>query len=412
MATQQPIFGFTLESSSVTSVEYLPINTRRGSWETFSTEKPLVNIPTDGKFVKMNVRIDTAPGAAASGKKYTFALRVNDTPSGTITGEILETATEVTVTADHSITAADTVLVQCTPANTPNAFTKVNWNFIWEPTIDDEYLLLGNDPNALAPNATEYNKLECAEDSLWGSSEADALQLMPAAGTIKKLSCALASTPGAGESYVLTSRKNSSDQTLTVTLDNADFDKIDTSNSFSVAAGDLLTIKSVGSASANALRLRWACVFVPTTAGEIPFIAGSSNNTSSTATEYDYVSMGFLWDATIANHEIELVNETITLKALYAELASAPGSGKSYDFDILKDGVAEAGLNVEIADTATTGNATGQSIDIVDTEKIVLRLTPSAVPTTGDSYWGVVFSFGAAPPASNTKRSFSPMVIG
>ena len=407
MVTQQPIFCTSLNASHATATEYIGINSRSSSTWSATEIDHQTSIPTNGKFVKINIKIDTAPG---TGNSYQFALSVNGTASGTLVGSISNTDTTLTVIADQSISAGDLVSLESIPTSTPTTFSRIDANFIWEPTIDDEYLILGGSSDALSPSATEQINFECSSSQNWGG-ESDGQQVVAAAGVIKKFHAVLPSTPGASASYTFSFRRGfvTPGGSPTVTLDNADFDKIDTTNTVSVAAGDAITLRCVPASTPNALAVIWSCVFVPTTSGEIPILGGAANNIA-TSTENNTFGSQEAWTSTLANVDLEVYNETITLKAMYIELNGSPGSGTDYDFDVLKDGVVQAGLNINIADAATSGNATGQSIDIVSGEKIALEVVPTSTAFR-DAYWGLVFTFAAAPPAAQI-RSFVPMVIG
>ena len=69
---------------------------------------------------------------------------------------------------------------------------------------------------------------------------------MPAAGTIRNLTVLLVSAGKAGDA--VTVRKNATDQTLTCTYGTATSCS-DTAHSFTVAAGDKITVKLVTAAS-------------------------------------------------------------------------------------------------------------------------------------------------------------------
>ena len=76
----------------------------------------------------------------------------------------------------------------------------------------------------------------------------------PKAGTMKNLYCYLGTAPGVGEGVQFTLYKNGVGQTPTVTISNADVSGADVVNSFTVVAGDRLTvelIQSGASAAAN-----------------------------------------------------------------------------------------------------------------------------------------------------------------
>jgi hypothetical protein len=87
-----------------------------------------------------------------------------------------------------------------------------------------------------------------------GTNEAAKQVPMPIAGTIKNFYVRMSSAQPAGGSLVLTLRKNAVSQSVTVTFSNADganVTKSDTVNSFTVAAGDLISIQAANANTAN-----------------------------------------------------------------------------------------------------------------------------------------------------------------
>jgi len=409
LVTQQPIFFRSNNSSDATATEYNYIHGRNSTWITTRTSRECV-IPTAGKFKELNIKIDTAPGGSTV---WTFTLFVNGVASTALTGTISASGTTLTVTSDQAISQQDLVSLEVkATTGTPTNFTRIDGNLIWEPTIDDEYIILGTtNDNALAANATEYNFIETSVQS-WNGGDDNRRPMMPASGTMKNLAVTLSATPGGSDSYTFTLRKDASgDTSLTTICNDTDFSTIDTTNTPSVTAGDLLKIKVVGTATAATPFAMWGVVFVPTTSGEIPAIGGTQNNLDNSITEFNLFGQAAGMTATESDRDIELVNIGITVIAQYVEVSTAPGAGDSFIFDVNKNGTPETGVRVTISESNTTGNNTGATIVFVATDKINLQVDPTGTPaSSSDPYYGFVFTFGAAP-AANTKRSFIPIVI-
>lgn len=96
----------------------------------------------------------------------------------------------------------------------------------------------------LAGGATEYIGIGAS------ATEAQASIPWPVAGTIDRLFCALDVAPGAAKSIVFTARNNGADQSLTATVSGSNTSASDASNAFTVAAGDLVSIKAASGAGA------------------------------------------------------------------------------------------------------------------------------------------------------------------
>lgn len=81
----------------------------------------LVQTPARSQTItKLQVKVQTAPGAGGSGKKFTYAVRVNGVDSA-LTCDILNTATTCSATGSVTVNDNDLLDLSITPANTPTA---------------------------------------------------------------------------------------------------------------------------------------------------------------------------------------------------------------------------------------------------------------------------------------------------
>ena len=106
--------------------------------------------------------------------------------------------------------------------------------------------------------ATRYLRHGSAE-----TTEAVAYFVCPYAGYVNKVILQSGGTPGSGQTYTLTMRKNASDQAMTGQITNGNFEVTITANAFAVAAGDYIAVKLVGSASAANSSFRGCVVVQP-----------------------------------------------------------------------------------------------------------------------------------------------------
>lgn len=146
---------------------------------------------------------------------------------------------------------------------------------------DMEFLTLGTAGQALIVNAgataatwgvpTQRMPLGGVQDLTIGAStttyisynqvsnavEARRNYIMPMAGTIREMYVVMSGTQDASGSLVITMRKNGSSQTLAVTVaaGSGTGTYSDTSNSFSVSAGDLVSIQVTNNATATSARI-------------------------------------------------------------------------------------------------------------------------------------------------------------
>lgn len=84
----------------------------------------------------------------------------------------------------------------------------------------------------------------------------------PCSGTIKNLLASTDTTPTAGQTITITARKNGSDTTMTCQITSAGRSASDTTHTFTVVAGDLISIKVVSSASVGTRYTNMSLEFV------------------------------------------------------------------------------------------------------------------------------------------------------
>lgn len=104
-------------------------------------------------------------------------------------------------------------------------------------------LMTSYQTSMVVSNTTRYAAPNHRYTTGASSQDLDNQNIVPLAGTVKNLYVELTNNPGAYD-VVFTITKGGADQALTCTINNATTGN-DTSNSFAVAAGDLLGIKCV-----------------------------------------------------------------------------------------------------------------------------------------------------------------------
>lgn len=135
------------------------------------------------------------------------------------------------------------------PARVDAAVDALNAQGITFPFACDTFAIAG---------ATRYLRHGGAE-----TTEAVAYFVCPYAGYVNKVILQSGGTPGAGETYTITMRKNSADQSMSGQITNGNFQVTITTNAFAVAAGDYIAVKIVGSASAASSSFRGCVVVQP-----------------------------------------------------------------------------------------------------------------------------------------------------
>ena len=353
MPTKQFLISGTMDAPSVSATEYSSLlGDGNKVWTTTEANRESI-ISTPGKLSNFKVAVRTAPG---SGKSWTFTIRkaasgatmvdtdLSVTISGTATLSSLDTD-EVTVAAGERVTIA------ATPSGTPTSADAVYWTCQFTPDTDGETILLSNTSGA---SITTYSSL------IGGNTqgiEFNGQTLFPTAGTLKKFYVELTVAPGSTYSRTFTIRKNGVDQSLTVTISGTGITGNDIANTVSVAAGDKITIIHTYSGYPAASAAKFGITFLPDVQGEYIASATTSDPTDTTYVEYQHLNCGVsnLWGISFEWYQHNLAQAT-TVKKMYVNLSTAPGSGYSWVFT-LRDDLADTALVVTISNTNTSGNA-------------------------------------------------------
>jgi hypothetical protein len=404
MATVQVIMSGTFGDGSTTVVSYT--NMMGGGTSTFTTGATSRQsvMPVGGNFKNFQVQVQTAPG---SGKSWTFMVMRNGVTT-TLEVVIADTATVSSIDTDSAaFSAEDLVQIRCTPSGTPTAAASVYWSCEWVPTTDNDTIFLGHTESS---NPTDAVWLRPIGGGAPDTIETDAQILMPTAGTIDKFYVDLQAVPGAGTTRAFTVYKNGIAQTLTVSIADTSSQGNDSSNSFTVVAGDRVVIfheYALGIPASSITRVGMR--FVPTVSGEFIVCGTTDDALNSAATEYTDLTHG---DTTLTATEAEqssLCVSATTAKKIYVWLHIDPGSaaqGDAYSFT-LRDDVADTALLVQITADNTTGNAT-TDVSIAAGSLLSTKIVPINVPS-GNPKTSIAYLF--ATPAAGGGVVESRLVL-
>lgn len=366
-------------------------------------------IPTAGTLRKLRIKLVDSAGAAVSpgtGKSYTFTLRVDGVDT-TLTLTLSDAQTGGSNTSSLSavtVAAGDRVTVKAAWANTPtNVYVK--WNVEFESNTAKESIVLAI--------ATLFSKTVATQYSAWGgngrdTTEANVYEIVALPGVIKKLHIHLraAPDPSGSDGLIITVRKNGVDTSLTVTVTGDNQDGSDTSNSFTVAAGDRITFKKTlsGTPPAGSVVVEIGAVFLADNDGNSPLANGAGDIALNTvAAAFNNLMWWTETWKTTDEEEFQQLLPDCKLKSLYLRLSASPGSGKSWGVVVRKNGV-DTALSVTISDTDTTGNNITDIIDFAEGDYVSFKVTPSETPAAAHLHWGLVFVIPVTYPAGGLTR--------
>jgi len=249
----------------------------------------------------------------------------------------------------------------------------------------------GNASSALT--SPVYAPLGYMNGGGWYSSESLVEQPIPCAGTIDYLLINAGNPAGSGGSFVFTIRKNGSDQAITATLTGSSLSTKDTTHSFSVSAGDLVSLKCVTTSSPNPfVYIRWQVRFTSINNNQCILLGGNVSSFVNSTVQYLPVqgcnSVSYFPSGQAYSQAPVPVPGTFQNLYIHSS-ANVPG-GQSAKVTLNIGGVASA-----VTATITAGNSTANSTAL--TQSVVAGNVTSMALVQGSAtpasvMWGIVFS--------------------
>jgi hypothetical protein len=395
MAKQLLVGG--VNSNLVTATRYLPFGS--GVFDDFSStlgdwESP---IGVSGTISKLSVKLETAPGSSES-RTFTLVKNGSDT-AATVTISNTDTLA-VDLTNSISVTAGDLLAIKSVGSTSPanNGWTTVS--AILDTGAGTALHLGGGSDNASFAfgvfracgfpgsdsSSSIFSHLHQWPPTIDCTISAFYMHLTDAAGG--DFPCRMSASTGQVSSFTITSGNK---------------DGSETGLSYGITAGDWIQASATRSSGIQNNALRWACAYIPDTPGEqmLGFSDGGSAATGSVEYRAASGKAETNWETT---QRPIYFPEKVTLSNLRAGMVTAPGSGKSWTYDLLIDG-SPSNLNLVIADTATNGADTTNT-DVINAGSLVtVRITPASTPSgqTRDS-WGITLALESTHTAAARRR--------
>ena len=338
----------------------------------------------DGVLSGFYVMLDGAPGTAASGRGYVFEVMKNGVATG-LAVSIFDTATSG---VDNSVqvpyVAGDTLSLRSTATLTP---ASRGFSCSFDNESSNQNLFSGSTVT-YANNATRY--LGIMMSIVAASPLGGIASLIPTDGVIRNARIRFPNVPGATKSWTVTLVKNGTDTALVVVLSGTNNEAVNSADSVSVVAGDVVYWKVVPTNTPTASRGSIACEFVPAIQGES--IQCSSVSTNQSATNANYVGVGAS-TTSYSTVEASRGNHTPTipyvLKKLRALLDTAPSAGKSWNISLRNNG-ASTGVAATIADAATTASDVVNVATSVANTLLSILIQGVSTPTVSVGYYAFV----------------------
>jgi len=392
------VFGSsTVPSSTVTNYavpEGFP------NWSTTETDRHMI-MPTAGTVKNLYVKTTTDPTPGT----YTFAIMKNGVAQ-TLTCAITTGSTSCNDTT-HTFTVAqgDAISLRSIPTASAGTLNDIQVSLLISSTVAGESLISG-----AATTATNTTTLYFAPQGInaGNATQANRAVVMPSAGNISEMWVDLSVAPGGADTYTFTLVKGGSDQTQTCTVTGAAVTCNDTGHSISVAAGDLISIKRVASATAAATIARWGLKFVPTTDGESVQTAWSSGSgTAASTTFLPPVASGAAWAGAPESNKYE-IGQACTVKNLYLNYATAPGAARNRVLSVVVNGTPSA-VTCTVSAAGTTCNDTTHTASVTAGQTLSLQDAADA-SVTASIFRGSFVTF-IAPPTPTPTPTATPTIV-
>jgi hypothetical protein len=344
-----------------------------------------------GSFDNLLVTISTAPG---SGKSYAFTLVINGTPSSlTVTISDLNTTARLTGTS-VSVAAGDRLTLKCVPSGTPASMTNCEFTIEFVGSVSNQSGY--GFPIAITSNSAARYQGALLGTSWFTTNGAGVRDVVSIAGTLTRLDVLQSAASGVGKTYTYVINKNGTPQdgtsgtpNTTVTISGNSATTGSATFSLSLSAGDTIEISCTPTSTPSTVSAGCSVAFTSTVGGYamMPGSNGSAPSTGST----NYAppqNIGASWGVAEGSNDVTAAITTVTLSKLYVELEGSPGSGKNYTYSYRRNTTSPGGTpSVQVADAATTGNDTSNSIAIADGDVWTIRSVPSGTPTARKLRW-------------------------
>lgn len=250
--------------------------------------------------------------------------------------------------------------------------------------------LLGSSGFNPSTSAVNYQFISSVQRTSYNATQTNRDAVVPIACVLSEFYMYVGTAPGVGKSYTFTVMKNGSATALTLTISGTDVSGSNIADTVSFAAGDTISLRTTPSGTPTAPGVHQWTIKVSATGALM--LGGNTTSPSTSATNYDNIlgTKADSWVTTEVQHQI-VVPTPGTLRNFYMRVTTAPSTGKSYAFTVVKNGTPTA-LSVTLSDAETSDTDLSNSISVADGDTLTLQSVPTGTPTSpGAVDWGIEF---------------------
>ena len=231
---------------------------------------------------------------------------------------------------------------------------------------------------AIPTSGTQYTMIEGA--SSWNATQANRLVLASPAGRVLFLRVELSTTMTAGATFTVTFQRELADSAAVLTF--SEGEQIEEwRGSVALTAGDAIGIEgTVTAGTPGVITGRGYLLFTPTTVGQIwlPFSTRGTN--ASNSVENWMPVLGHTISGT-ESAALSVLPSAATCSALYIEMEGLPGSGNTYDFDLVENSGADTTVDCQVTNSAATCNSGADTNVSAAGDTLAIEIQPASTPT-------------------------------
>ena len=377
------------------STRVCPVDVYHYDLATEANVRTLVGVA--GALSAMRFTLTTAPGA---GESRTPTVRVN-AASSILACTISGTATTCTDSDSVSVSAGDELTLQITRGSAGTVNSDNGWlTLTFTPTTANEVQVGGGTADGVI-SATVTNYVPLLGVGFTDTDEEATVTRVLTPGTFQNFYADLSGSPDNGvgtQSYTFTVRKNKADTTITCAVSETATTCNDTANSFSVVAGDVISVSSVPANTPTVRVIAFGARFLP--AAQEEGIFGVHRMDAPASTSVANFSMAAMsigdWDSSETGSRSRSMTQAFTITSFGARMVTAPDNGagvQSYAFVVRDDG-ASTNQTCTISEAETTCNFTTGRTRIADQSLIGVMATPSGTPTASRTITSILGTLG------------------
>lgn len=328
-------------------------------------------MPIAGTFSKLRVLSEYVPGGSES---IIVTLRKN-AANTSLTCTVTSAATTCSDTTNSvSVVQGDKLVfaVNVSANNLPIVSATMDFT----PTTANETFLSSVTNGGVSGTTLNYCSV-LSSRSCTPTSNNSFVVGFPGAGTLDML-VASTTAPSAGKTWDFTIRNNRASTTVTCRVDGAAPNWcVDTTNSVSIAAGDLVDFATMPLGTPTSSIVSEGSRFVPTVAGDFN-LSSTAQFSTGTATAYQQIFGVSSFDFTLQASSTMVVN-SMTVTAMKVTQLAASGLGKTRTYTLEKNSVATSATCSISGSSATTCSWTG-SITVADGDTLDTSNVPAGTP--------------------------------